>query len=244
MVRQVLGIAHNYRQSAAFRLSRVRDISAHHSAQAEDQFSYFRKAQNDITAHGKVAILKHPRTGGWDVARPEAELVVLYGARHRPVAITLGNDFTLGVELEGRYQAQGKWFDGTWWGKSRPGLCSYGPVWHLLSGLDCNLGDLRIELEIFRGTESIFCRSFRVGDWRWSLEEVPERVVTLWRKFGHNLPPSKEVMVEQEMLPAGTAIFLGTGIIVPPRAYSLEGDIIVVSSPKLGVLRNEVIRVE
>ena len=49
---------------------------------------------------------------------------------------------------------------------------------------------------------------------------------------------------EGGLLPAGTAIMLGAGVIVPSRAYCQVGDVITVSCPQIGELSNTVARAE
>lgn len=243
VIRQIVGLAQTYRQSDRFRAAKVRNLAAYHSAQgAGDHFSYFIKALCPVAERQTVRLLAHPQTGQPEIGRPEPELAVLLGEHHRPHAICLANDFTLGSELAGRWRDDtGQWFDGTWWGKSREGLAILGPAWRAIdSAFDWT--SVTITMVIFRARHRLFSRTFPVADWKWKPAEAAERVVSLSASFGQDPPPSKRIAVTAaNELPAGTVLMMGTNIIVPAYAYSQAGDEIQISAPPIGTLVTNVI---
>jgi 2-keto-4-pentenoate hydratase/2-oxohepta-3-ene-1,7-dioic acid hydratase in catechol pathway len=54
------------------------------------------------------------------------------------------------------------------------------------------------------------------------------------------LRQSKQIIVENGFLPAGTIILTGTGLITPSYWYAQRGDIVSVYCKEIGELRNKV----
>jgi len=236
---QVISVAYTYQVSLAFRRRETASLAAHHSSQYQD-FSFFLKGYPEtVVCDGENLIMRRdPETGATANHWPEPELAVLLGPNHQIVAYSLANDFTAhSVELRGRTAE----FDGTFFGKRWPGSCAIGPRWFAPD----EVGDdsrLDIGLKIVRADQIVYNHTYNTSRRRYPFNEIPAMIVKYASEFAHNPPPSKRILIDNgDLLPPGTVILLGTGIIVKEQYYSQPGDILTVYSPKLGELTNQVV---
>jgi 2-dehydro-3-deoxy-D-arabinonate dehydratase len=238
-IQQVIGVAYTYQPSLAMRRRLTTGVVRHHSSQTQD-FSYFVKSgPRDIVACGMPLLLRRDVAGNGLVPHwPEPELAVLLGNRHRPVAYTLGNDLTaFAIEARGRDDG----FDGTYFGKCWPGSCALGPRFVSPDELGDD-GALQIEMRITRDGQQIYRHAYSTARRKRDFREVPDLVVEHHRRYAPEPPPSKRVLLDEDgWLAAGTVVMLGTGIIVPQRAYCQPGDVVTVSCLPIGDLTNVVV---
>lgn len=234
-VHQVIGGAYTYAPSLAMRKRLTQNIARHHSSQY-DSFTFFYKAPpENVAASGDTLLMRnHPATGEKVPHWPEAELAILLGEHHEITAITLANDFTAyAIEVQGRDDH----FDGTYFGKVWPGSCALGPHFVDIEQVG-DLGQLTIGMRITRQGEIIYENSYATSRRRREFHEIPELAVAYRRSFGDAPPPSKNIPLAGDYLPAGTVLMLGTGIIVPRRAYSEPGDQVTIYCDAIGELSN------
>jgi 2-dehydro-3-deoxy-D-arabinonate dehydratase len=237
-VRQVIGGAYTYQPSLAMRKRLTQNIAKHHSSQY-DNFTFFYKAPpENVAATGEqLTMRKHPATGEKVPHWPEAELALLLGERHEVIAITLANDFTAySIEVQGRDEN----FDGTYFGKVWPTSCALGPDFVTIDKIG-DLGQLNVGMKINRQGKTIYENAYSTNRRRREFHEIPELAVAYRRSFGEHPPPSKAIPLDGEYLPAGTVLMLGTGIIVPKRAYSEPGDVVTIYCDAIGELVNAII---
>jgi 2-dehydro-3-deoxy-D-arabinonate dehydratase len=235
---QVVGAAYTYQPSLAMRRRLTATIDRSHSSQTQD-FSFFVKGgPSDVVGSGQSLALRRDNVTGELVPHwPEPELAILLGERHEVLAYTLANDLTaFAIETRGRDRD----FDGTYVGKCWPGSCALGPE---LVAPD-RVGDdgaLEIGMTIERGGRTIYRYVYSTARRKRPFCEIPGLIVEYRRRFGDEPPPSKRIRVEPDgHLPAGTVVMLGTGVIVPGRAYSQHGDVVTVFAAGLGELRNPI----
>ena len=234
-VRQVIGGAYTYQPSLAMRKRLTQDIAKHHSSQY-DNFTFFYKAPpENVAATGEELILRqHPATGAAVPHWPEAELALLLGDRHEVLAITLANDFTAyAIEVQGRDDK----FDGTYFGKVWPASCALGPNFVNIDQIG-DLGQLTVGMKISRQGKTIYENTYSTNRRRREFHDIPALAVSYRRSFGEHPPPSKNIPLDGDYLPAGTVLMLGTGIIVPKRAYSEPGDVVTIHCDPIGELIN------
>ncbi|MDP3741646.1 MAG: fumarylacetoacetate hydrolase family protein [bacterium] len=236
---QILGVAYSYQPSLAFRKKKTAGLTAHHSSQHQD-FSYFFKGFSDtvVCAGENLLMIQDPQTGATANHWPEPELAILLGHDHQIVAYSLANDFTAhSIELRGRTAE----FDGTFFGKCWPGSCAIGPRWFAPE----EIGDdsrLDIGLKIVRAGQLIYDHAYNTARRRYPFCDIPPMIVKYASEFAENPPPSKRVLLNNSgLLPSGTVILLGTGIIVKEQYYSQPGDELTIYSPKFGELTNKVV---
>ena len=236
-VRQVIGGAYTYQPSLAMRKHLTQNIAKHHSSQY-DSFTFFYKAAPEhVAANGEELVLRrHPTSGEVVPHWPEAELAILLGEQHEVRAITLANDFTAyAIEVQGRDDH----FDGTYFGKVWPASCALGPKFINIKQAG-DLGQLTVGMKITRQGKTIYENTYSTSRRRREFHEIPALAVAYRRSFGEHPPPSKNIPLDGEYLPAGTVLMLGTGIIVPKRAYSEPGDVVTVHCDAIGELVNVV----
>jgi 2-dehydro-3-deoxy-D-arabinonate dehydratase len=148
----------------------------------------------------------------WSV--PEPELALLVDASLNIVGFTLGNDMS-SRDIEGEnplYLPQAKVFTA---------CCSLGPAILLADGV---AAEFSISCRILREDKEVFHGITDTGQMHRTFEN-------LVRCLGlHNT------------LPAMTVLLTGTGI-VPPDSFTLrDADVVEISSPAIGFLRNPVKR--
>jgi len=238
-IRQVIGVAYTYRPSLAVRHHLTQDITAHHSSKYTD-FSYFYKGDNrSIVGNQQELYLRtDPESGQLAKHWPEPELAALLGERHEIKAYTLANDLTaITVEARGRTEK----VDGTQLGKAWNRSGSIGPRFVAASALG-DTSKLVIGLNISRQGRTIYNKSYNTSRRLRPFTEIPNLIVAYYQQFGSSLPPSKRIVVNPEgFLPPGTAIMLGTGLIVNQNHFCEPGDILSVYCPNIGKLTNTVV---
>ena len=198
-----------YLQSRDARETESEDADAYERVYVAERPELFFKAPGwRVVGHGHAVRVREDSR--WNV--PEPELVVVVNSGMEVVGYTAGNDVS-SRDIEGEnplYLPQAKVYDGS---------CSLGPGIVL-----CGPGamrDLRIELEIRRGGESVFRGEVDTSQMKRSPEELA-------RYLGRELA-----------FPAGALLMTGTGI-VPGDDFSLgAGDAVSISVGDLS-LQNEV----
>jgi 2-dehydro-3-deoxy-D-arabinonate dehydratase len=151
----------------------------------------------------------------WSVPEPELALVV--DGDGTILGYTLGNDMSA-RDIEGDnplYLPQAKVYQA---------CCAIGPTVLLAEG--GQHPTFEIQCRILRNGEEVFNGSTSTARMRRSFDEL----ATYLRR--HN------------PLPAVTVLLTGTGIVPPDEFTLLQGDVVEISSPPLGVLRNPVEQVE
>lgn len=148
----------------------------------------------------------------WTVPEPEIGLVL--DRRGRITGYTLGNDLSA-RDIEGAnplYLPQAKIYDA---------CCSLGPS---ILVTDVSPGDFAMTCHVFRAGTEVF-----VGQ-------------TSTARMHRTFDDLVRYLVRDNSIPDGTVLLTGTGI-VPPEDFALQhGDVIEISSPGIGVLRNRATR--
>ena len=149
---------------------------------------------------------------GWDV--PEPELGLVADAAGRLVAVTIGNDMS-SRSIEGEnplYLPQAKIFTGS---------CALGPALVPLADAE-PLTDLVVELVITRDGSRLFTDSVPISAMRRGPEELLE-----W-------------LFSALDFPVGVVLLTGTSIVPPPELTLRAGDVVDITVPGVGTLRNPV----
>ncbi|MEO8597820.1 MAG: fumarylacetoacetate hydrolase family protein [Candidatus Solibacter sp.] len=144
---------------------------------------------------------------------PEPELALILGPDHKPFGITIANDVSAwDIERENAlYLTQSKVYDK---------CCSIGPAILTLDGIDpYNL--------------PMTCTITRDGKVLFSGETNTSK---LHRKFETLV----EFLTRANKVPTGTVLLTGTGIIVTQEAALAPGDVVTISVPEIGELKNTV----
>ncbi|TMC02257.1 MAG: fumarylacetoacetate hydrolase family protein [Chloroflexi bacterium] len=237
-ISQVVGAAYTYQPSLAMRRRLTATIDRSHSSQTQD-FSFFVKGgrENVVQSGQSLALRRDAETGELVPHWPEPELAILLGERHEVRAYTLANDLTaFSIETRGRDRD----FDGTYVGKCWPRSCALGPEFVPPERI-ADDGALEIGMTIERDGQTIYRYVYSTARRKRPFSEIPRLIVEYRRRFGDAPPPSKRIRVEPDgHLPPGTVIMLGTGVIVPARAYSQRGDVVTIFSDGFGELRNRI----
>ncbi len=144
----------------------------------------------------------------------EAEVAVVVGVDNQPVAFTLCNDVSAwDIErLNPLYLPQSKIY---------AGCCSFGPV--LVTPEQ--IGDpyaITVKCRIIRDASVIFEGEANTSQ----LNRRYEELISFLRR--------------DNLIPVGTVLTTGTGIMPPPEASLCEGDVVEIESPQLGKLVNKV----
>jgi 2-dehydro-3-deoxy-D-arabinonate dehydratase len=238
-IRQVIGVAHTYMVSRAVRKA----LSGEgHSSHQTNPFSYFKKVEQpeDIVSTGESLVLrKHPETDESVAHWYEPELAIILGPNHTIAGYALGNDLTAkGIEFE----AHGEGYDPTYFGKCWKGSCALGAQFVTPD----EIGDdriIEIRLRIEQNGQTIYDHSYSTDSALWSFADIPQMIIVRRAELmkAGELPASKQILLDENgMLPEGTVILTGTGLITPEKYYAIAGDVVTVSSQKLGELRNTV----
>jgi 2-dehydro-3-deoxy-D-arabinonate dehydratase len=177
---------------------------------AERPELFFKATPNRVV--GPNGFIRIRGDSQWNV--PEPELALVINARGQLVAFTIGNDMS-SRDIEGEnplYLPQAKVYRG---------CCALGPVLLLSSSIP-DPRSLTIQIIIKRDEKVCFEGSTGIARMKRSFEEL---ISFLFR--------------EQEF-PEGVVLLTGTGI-VPPDDFTLRhGDIVEITVPEIGTLRNPV----
>ncbi len=148
----------------------------------------------------------------------EPELAVLVDSRKKILAFTVANDVSAwDIERENPlYLPQSKVFKG---------CCALGPVLLTADELP-NPYALAIRCQIVRQEQQIFYGETSVGMMKRKIEELIDYLFLA------------------NPVPTGTVLLTGTGIIQTEEAALREGDIVEITIPEIGVLKNVVKRVD
>ncbi|MCS7191458.1 MAG: fumarylacetoacetate hydrolase family protein [Armatimonadetes bacterium] len=144
----------------------------------------------------------------------EAEVAVIVGVDNQPVAFTLCNDVSAwDIErLNPLYLPQSKIY---------AGCCSFGPSLVTPEQVG-DPYDIVIKCRVIRNGKVIF--------------EGEANTSQLSRRYDELI----SFLRRDNPVPIGTVLTTGTGIMPPPEATLIEGDIVEIESPQLGKLVNKV----
>jgi 2-dehydro-3-deoxy-D-arabinonate dehydratase len=143
---------------------------------------------------------------------PEPELALVLGSHGQILGYTLANDVSAwDIERENPlYLPQSKVYTGS---------CALGPVIVTADEID-NPYSLQISMTIVRGADTIFSGTVSTSD--------------LNRKFETLL----EFLYRANPVPGGSVLLTGTGLIVTEKSALQPGDVVTISIPQIGELRN------
>jgi 2-dehydro-3-deoxy-D-arabinonate dehydratase len=160
---------------------------------------------------GHDAPIRIRRDSKWNV--PEPELALCINSRGTIVGYTIGNDVS-SRDIEGEnplYLPQAKCYDGA---------CALGPAIYVSE--DPLAPGTAIDLRITRGKNVVFQGGTTLSQMRRKAEELVE------------------FLYRETSFPHGCILLTGTGVI-PPDDFTLEsGDVVEITIPPVGTLRNTV----
>lgn len=178
--------------------------------EAERPEIFFKATPSRCVGPDEVAYIRSDTN--WAV--PEPELALVLGPRHEILGYTIGNDLSA-RDIEGEnplYLPQAKIYKG---------CCALGPAIALRESVD-DPKNLMIEMRILRSGSVVFSGSVSTSSLKRSLEELVE------------------FLTRDNIIPPGTVLLTGTGII-PPNDFTLsDGDIVEIEVEKIGILRNRI----
>jgi 2-dehydro-3-deoxy-D-arabinonate dehydratase len=147
-------------------------------------------------------------------AVPEPELALVLGPKHEIAGFTIGNDLSA-RDIEGEnplYLPQAKIYRGS---------CALGPTITLRGSISDPM-NIEIRMRILRIGREVFRGSINTSKMKRRLEELVE------------------YLVRDNVIPAGTVLLTGTGI-VPPDNFTLkDGDLVEIEADGIGVLKNPI----
>jgi 2-dehydro-3-deoxy-D-arabinonate dehydratase len=180
---------------------------------AERPELFFKSLAEKVIAPGEPVGIR--RDARWSV--PEPELALVLNSRGQIVGCTLGNDMS-SRDIEGEnllYLPQAKVYDRS---------CALGP-WLALGVAETAARAWQISMAIRRGGRNVFAGETSVGQLKRSFADLA----------GY--------LCRSQSFPHGAVLLTGTGV-VPPDTFTLQaGDIVEISLPGLGMLRNPVVEV-
>ena len=177
---------------------------------AERPEVFFKAAGWRVQGHGMTI---HVRTDShWNV--PEPEMVIVANALGEIVGYTAGNDMS-SRDIEGEnplYLPQAKVYRGS---------CALGPALILAESV-AEPRDLEIRLAVLRDRKPCFEGATGIGQMKRTFEDLIS------------------YLCREQDFPQGVILLTGTGV-VPPDSFTLRhGDLIEITVPEIGVLRNTV----
>ena len=207
---EVWGCGCTYESSASFR-------DAEHGTREGFYAHVYRDARPEVFFKGTARVCVGPgepigiRSDSQFTA-PEPELAVLLGSRGRIIGYTLANDVSAwDIERQNPlYLTQSKIYQGA---------CAFGPVFVTPD----ELGDIRrlhMTCRIERAGRTMFSESVGIN------------------KLNRKIETLIEYLLRCNPTPAGTLLLTGTGIIATQEAALAPGDIVTISIPEIGELRN------
>lgn len=233
-IKQVIGCAYTFKSSLARRRYEAgRGGREDHSAVTpyfdNKDFSYFRKSDSCLAPVGNGESLVMSRDGfHWY----EPELALLIGENNEIIACTLANDFTA-AQRETRASDRDPTHEAKYW----QGSLAIGKDFAMrdLDGLD-----IRIKIE--RG-DDVYSQSYNTSKRIIDFSNLPKMIVELHSKLlrAGNIAESKRIEANENLLPEGTVVLAGTGLIPPPKWYAEEGDVVTVSARGFEDLANRIV---
>lgn len=208
--REVWACGCTYRTSAEFR-------DAEHNTREGFYAHVYREARPEIFFKGtaRFCVGTNQAIGIRSDSRftaPEPELALVLGSRGQILGYTLANDVSAwDIERENPlYLPQSKVYTG---------CCALGPVIVTADEID-NPYALQISMTIRRASDTIFSGSVSTAE--------------LNRKFETLL----EFLYRANPVPGGSVLLTGTGIIVTEKSALQPGDVVTISVPQIGELKN------
>jgi len=199
-----------YKTSAAFRDGEhgTREGFYHHVHRADRPEIFFKGTARVCVGLDKEIGIRRDSS----FTAPEPELAVLLGRNGHVLGYTLANDVSAwDIERENPlYLPQSKIY---------AGCCALGPVLVTADELT-DPYNVDITCTITRGGSVIFSGSASTA----SLAKTIDKLI--------------EYLLRSNPVPSGTVLLTGTGIIVPEDAALKPGDIVTISAPQIGELRN------
>jgi len=178
--------------------------------EAERPEIFFKATPSRCVGPGETAYIRSDTN--WAV--PEPELGLVLGFNGEIVGYTIGNDLSA-RDIEGEnplYLPQAKIYRG---------CCAIGPAVSTPETVR-NPKNLRIEMRITRNGEEVFRGNVNTSSLKREFDELVA------------------YLIRDNIIPPGTILLTGTGI-VPPDDFSLQhGDIVEIEVEKIGVLRNRI----
>lgn len=170
---------------------------------------FFKSAAFRVAGPGQnVRIRKDSK---WNV--PEPELTLMISSSGKIIGYTIGNDMS-SRDIEGQnplYLPQAKTYDKS----AAIGPCIYITESPLPSNTE-------IEIEIFRGNESVFAGCVEIGQIKRTFTELAE------------------YLYRETTFPFGCLLMTGTGIVPPNNFTLMQGDVIKIRIQPIGELVNSV----
>jgi 2-dehydro-3-deoxy-D-arabinonate dehydratase len=160
---------------------------------------------------GHEAPIRIRRDSKWNV--PEPELALCVNSRGKIVGYTIGNDVS-SRDIEGEnplYLPQAKCYDGS---------CALGPAIYVSE--DPLAPGTGIDLRITRGSDVVFQGGTTLSQMRRKAEELVE------------------FLYRETSFPHGCILLTGTGVIPPDDFTLASGDVVEITIPPIGTLRNTV----
>jgi len=178
--------------------------------EAERPELFFKSMPRKVVAHGESVGIR--ADSKWNV--PEPELALVINSKGKIVGHTIGNDLS-SRDIEGEnllYLPQAKIYDGS---------CALGPCL-LLGSSEAEVRQWSIQIEISRSGKSVFA-----GE-------------TSLNKIKRNFKELVDYLFRSQTFPNGVILLTGTGV-VPPDQFTLEAeDVVTITVPEIGTLRNAV----
>lgn len=178
--------------------------------EAERPELFFKSMPHKVVAHGESVGIR--ADSNWNV--PEPELALAINSKGKIVGYTIGNDMS-SRDIEGEnllYLPQAKIYDHS---------CALGPCL-LLGSSEAEVRQWSIQIDISRSGKSVFAGET-------SLNKIK-------RKFEDLV----EYLFRCQTFPYGVILLTGTGV-VPPDQFTLEAeDVVTITVPEIGMLKNSV----
>lgn len=207
---EVWGFGVTYKRSAEFRDDDAQQTIYDQVYNSDRPESFFKATASRCSGPNAPICVR----GDSKFTATEPELAYVLGDEGEIVGYTLCNDVSAwDIEKENPlYLNQSKIYQG---------CCALGPTLVTADEID-DPYDIDIRCRILRDDAVVFDGEANTSQLARSFDEL------------------NEYLYRDNLIPSGTVVSTGTGIIVPNDLGLREGDIVVISSPEIGVLSNPV----